>query len=202
MKISINSHSSIRIDNIYFDPFQIKRATHNAKYIFITHTHYDHMSLQDIDKVITLDTVIIAPADAKQTLEEKYQNKIIYVQPNDNISLSGIEVEVLPSYNIGKEFHKKSSGWVGYKIIYNEASFAVLGDTDNIPELASLACDYLLVPIGGTYTMNAAEAATLTNLVKPKFVIPTHYGSIVGTKKDETEFVKKVNKGISIKILL
>ena len=202
MNININSHSSIQIDNIYFDPFQIKRAKQNAKYIFITHTHYDHLSVEDIDKIITLDTVIIATPDAKQTLEEKYQNKIIYVSPNDNISLADIEVEVLPAYNIVKEFHKKSSGWVGYKIIYNGSSFAVLGDTDNIPELSTLSCDYLFVPIGGTYTMNASEAATLANKVKPKFVIPSHYNSIVGTKKDEQKFLKALNKGIGVKILL
>ena len=202
MKININSHSSIQIDDIYFDPFQIKRAKHKAKYIFITHTHYDHLSIEDIDKIITLETVIIATPDAKQTLEEKYQNKIIYVKPNDNISLSGIEVEVLPAYNLNKEFHKKSSKWVGYKIIYGGASFAVLGDTDNIPELASLECDYLFVPIGGTYTMNAVEAATLTNIVKPKFVIPTHYNAIVGTKKDEQTFLKNLDKGVGVKLLI
>ena len=202
MKININSHSSIQVDNIYFDPFQIKRARHNAKYVFITHTHYDHLSIEDIDKVITLDTVIITTPDAKQTLEEKYQNKIVYVTPGDNISLADIEVEVLPAYNINKEFHKKSSCWVGYKVIYNGSSFAVLGDTDNIPELNTLSCDYLFIPIGGTYTMNATEAASLTNKIKPKFVIPSHYNSIVGSKKDEQTFVKNLNKGIGVKILL
>ena len=130
MKINVNSHSSIQIDNIYFDPFQIKRAKHTAKYIFLTHTHYDHMSIEDIDKVINANTIIIATPDAKETLEEKYNNKIIYVKPFDNLSFSDIEIEVLPSYNINKEFHKKSSNWVGYKIIYNEKTFAILGDTE------------------------------------------------------------------------
>ena len=50
--------------------------------------------------------------------------------------------------------------------------------------------------------MNAAEAATLTNKIKPKTVIPTHYNAIVGSKKDEAVFVKKINKGISVKILI
>lgn len=202
MKINVNSHSSIQIDNIYIDPFQIKRAKHNAKYIFLTHTHYDHMSLEDIDKVITADTIIIATPDAKEALESKYNNKIVYVKPHDNISFSDIEIEVLPSYNINKEFHKKNFKWVGYKIIYNSKTFAVLGDTDNIPELSKLECDYLFVPIGGTYTMNAQEAATLTNKIKPKVVLPVHYNSIVGNKKDEATFVKLIDKTISIKIVL
>ena len=115
MKININSHSSIQIDDIYFDPFQIDKAKNNAKYIFITHTHYDHLSLDDIDKVVSDKTVFIATPDAKETLENKYNNKIVYVSPYDNIFLSDIEVEVLPSYNINKAFHKKEFGWVGYK---------------------------------------------------------------------------------------
>lgn len=202
MKININSHSSIQIDDIYFDPFQIDKAKNNAKYIFITHTHYDHLSLEDIDKVVSDKTIFIAPPDAKETLENKYNNKIVYVSPYDNIFLSDIEVEVLPSYNINKAFHKKEFGWVGYKIIYNGKTFAVLGDTDNIPELRTLSCDYLFVPIGGTYTMSATEAAQLTNTVKPKIVIPVHYNSIVGNKEDEAIFIKNVDKQIQTKIIL
>lgn len=202
MKINVNNHSSIQIDNIYFDPYNISKATHKAKYIFLTHTHYDHLSEQDIDKVINSSTIIIATIDAKEKLESRYQNKIIYVKPNDNISLEDMEIEVLPAYNINKEFHKKSFDWVGYKIIYNGKIFAILGDTDLTPELKSLTCDYLFIPIGGTYTMDAKEASTLANLVKPKVVIPVHYNSIVGTKQDESVFLKNLDKSIQAKIYL
>lgn len=202
MKININSHSSIQIDDIYFDPFQINKAKHDAKYIFLTHTHYDHLSIEDIDKVISKDTIIIATPDAKETLENKYNNKIIYVSPYDNIYLSDVEVEVLPSYNTNKAFHKKEYGWVGYKIIYDGKTFAVLGDTDYIPELNSLQCDYLFVPIGGTYTMNATEAAALANTIKPKIAIPVHYNAIVGSKQDEADFVKNIKKPVTVKIML
>ena len=89
-----------------------------------------------------------------------------------------------------------------FAVFWNSKTFAVLGDTDNIPELSKLECDYLFVPIGGTYTMNAQEAATLTNKIKPKVVLPVHYNSIVGNKKDEATFVKLIDKTISIKIVL
>ena len=35
--------------------------------------------------------------------------------------------------------------------------------------------DVLLVPIGGTYTINSLQALELANLLKPKVVIPMHY---------------------------
>ena len=37
-EIIINTQSSIKIDNIYFDPFKIENESHDADYIFI-HTH-------------------------------------------------------------------------------------------------------------------------------------------------------------------
>jgi L-ascorbate metabolism protein UlaG (beta-lactamase superfamily) len=43
--IEINTQSSIKIDNIYFDPYLIKDEKHDAKIIFITHSHYDHFDI-------------------------------------------------------------------------------------------------------------------------------------------------------------
>ena len=44
--ISVNTQSSIRIagsKNLYFDPFKISTAEHDADIVFITHAHYDHL---------------------------------------------------------------------------------------------------------------------------------------------------------------
>ena len=202
MKINVNLHSSIQLDNIYIDPYRISESSHDAKNILITHSHYDHLSPEDIDKIINPSTVIIATLDAKEKLEGKYQNRIVYVKPYDNLSLGQMELEVLPAYNTNKQFHKASSNWVGYKIIYNGNSFAILGDTDVLPEHLKLSCDHLFIPIGGVYTMNAEEAAELTNKILPTFVTPVHYNSIVGSKADEKVFLKMLDKSITPKIYL
>ena len=55
-----------------------------------------------------------------------------------------------------------------------------MGDTDALSENESIVCDVLLIPIGGTYTMNADEAAVFTNKLKPKVVVPIHYGMVDG----------------------
>ena len=52
MNINVNCHSSIKIGNIYVDPFKIKEESSDAKYIFITHSHFDHYSLEDVKKII------------------------------------------------------------------------------------------------------------------------------------------------------
>lgn len=56
----------------------------------------------------------------------------------------------------------------------------------------------MLVPVGGTYTCNTAEAAAFANAIKPTIAIPTHYGSITGKKTDGDEFAKLVNSSITV----
>ena len=203
MNIKINTHSSIQIDNMAFDPYDADKLKFKAKYIFLTHTHYDHLDIPSIKALSNKNTIIIATPDAKETLETHFNNKIIYVKPGDEINLETCQVEVLPSYNINKNFHKKESGWVGYKVIKDGTVYAVLGETDKTPEIEKLSeIDILFVPIGGTYTMNAKEAAELANIIKPNLVVPMHYGSVVGTKADEKEFLKHLDKKIKHKILI
>ena len=63
--ISVDAQNSIRIDAngtiIYVDPFQIKEENHDADFIFLTHDHYDHYSLDDINKVLQRETAFIVP---------------------------------------------------------------------------------------------------------------------------------------------
>ena len=203
MNININTHSSIQIDDLAFDPYGITDTNFKAKYIFITHTHFDHLDIESIKNIIQKDSTIIAPTDAKKVLEENFDNKIFYVLPKDEVNLHEIKVEVFASYNIDKHFHPKENNWVGYKVTKDEKVFAVLGDTDATPELEELSSiDVLFVPIGGTYTMNAIEAAHLANKIKPELVVPVHYGSIVGTKEDEQTFISNLNPEINYKIML
>ena len=80
--------------------------------------------------------------------------------------------------------------------------YYVAGDTDAVKDLTSIRCDVALVPIGGTYTMNAKEAAKLINTISPEIAVPTHYGSIVGKKQDADVFRENVKPGIRVEVLL
>jgi L-ascorbate metabolism protein UlaG (beta-lactamase superfamily) len=59
-----------------------------------------------------------------------------------------------------------------------------------------------MVPVGGTYTTDPAEAAALVNEIKPKTAIPTHYGSIVGDLNDDSRFMEKVDPDIWVALKL
>ena len=204
--IEVLYHSSIRINKekiIYIDPFKINKNYNDADIIFITHDHYDHYSEEDIDKVINENTTIIIPDELLTKLLRKGINKnaIITVEPNKNYMVQGIKFETISAYNTNKTFHPKENGWVGYIIIINGIRYYIAGDTDITEENKQVKCDVAFVPVGGTYTMDFKEAASLINEIKPKIAIPIHYGSIVGTEQDAIDFIKLLHpeiKGINL----
>lgn len=202
MNIKINCHSSICVnDEIWFDPFRIIDGG-KAKYIFITHSHFDHFSVDDIKKLLTNKTKIICPLSMKYDIENLFDNEVVFVEPERVYKLDNLEFETFHSYNINKQFHPKSNNWVGYNLKTNNEKISVIGDSDNTPELNKIKTDILLVPIGGTYTMTVQEAASLTNNIKPKKVIPTHYGEIVGEKSFGKDFEKMIDKDIVCELLI
>ncbi len=198
--IYINTQSSIKIDDIYFDPFKIKDETHDARIVFITHSHYDHFDMESIRKIENDDTLFVIPNDM-DILEGLSSRNIFLVEPDREYEVDGVRFKTVFAYNNDKSFHKKEFGWVGY-LVYLDSSYYVMGDTDLTDESKDVKCDYLFVPIGGTYTMDYKEAANLTNIIKPKTVIPIHYGSIVGDKSDGEKFKNLIDDGIDVEILL
>ena len=205
--IEVLYHSCIKINKekvIYIDPFKIEKNYNDADIVFITHDHYDHYSEEDIDKVINENTIIIIPEELLTKLLRKGINKnaIITVEPNEKYMVQGIKFETIPAYNTNKTFHPKENDWVGYIITINNIRYYIAGDTDITEENKKVKCDVAFVPVGGTYTMDFKEAAQLINEIQPKIAVPIHYGSVVGTKQDATDFIKLLNPSIKGIILM
>lgn len=201
-KISINTQNSIRINDkkiIYFDPIKIEKESHDADLIFITHDHYDHLDIDSINKIKKNETIIVIPDSIKNKVS--FEN-IFTVLPNNTYNILGYQVETIPSYNTNKNFHKKEFNYVGYLITINNEKIYIAGDTDITKENQEVKCDIALIPIGGTYTMDYFEASNLINKIKPKIVIPTHYGSIVGSLDDGLKFKNLINKEIECILLI
>ena len=202
--ITINEHSSIRLDEgkiIYSDPYNIRNATHDADIILITHSHFDHYSPEDISKVMKADTVIVCPISMTELKELGLTVK--QVTPGDSFEVLGIKFEAVPAYNIGKPFHPKPNGWLGYIINSpNNGRIYVAGDTDITPENKQVKCDIALVPAGGTFTTDALQAAELINTIRPKYAIPVHYGTVAGNPEDGDIFRKSVVSDVKVVIKL
>ena len=205
--IEVLCHSSIKFSKekiIYFDPFKIDQNYKDADLIFITHSHYDHFSEEDILRVKKNSTKIIITSDLKEkTIDLGFdENDIIVVLPNQELEVDNIKINTIPAYNTNKQFHPKENNWVGYIIELDSIKYYIAGDTDVTDDNMNITCDVAFVPVGGTFTMTYSEAANLVNHIKPKIAIPTHYGSIVGNKEDGNKFIDLLSDDIDGRILL
>lgn len=205
--ISINCHSSLKIKKqlvIYVDPFRITDSLKDADIILITHGHYDHFSLEDINKVKNDNTIIWVTEDKYEEIKNlNFKNEnIIKVMPNERYEIKDILVETIPAYNISKQFHPKENNWVGYIITIKGLRYYIAGDTDITEENRNVKCDIAFIPIGGTYTMDYIEASKLVNIINPSTVIPFHYGEIVGKKEDANNFKELINSNIDCEIFI
>ncbi len=196
-------HASFRIDSsqgaIYIDPFQLKGAPPKAALLLITHDHFDHYSPEDIAKITSPSTKVCAPLSAAQQMNRE---DVIVMEPGMAVEpLPGIKVRATASYNLNKAFHPKLSGWVGYIVEVDGVSFFHCGDSDFIPELIGLQVDIAMLPVSGTYVMTAEEAAEAALAMKPKVVVPMHYGAIVGNAADAEELAGSLAGMVNVKVL-
>ena len=167
--IEVNTQNSIRIKSgsgtIYIDPLEIVEDKHDADFIMITHDHYDHFSPEDIRKVAKVDTILVVPEKMAGKAQEIAGDvgRIETVKPGLYRETGGLEFETVPAYNTLKPFHPKSAEWVGYLLRIDGKRVYIAGDTDATKEAKEVKCDIALVPVGGTYTMDAKKAAELIN---------------------------------------
>lgn len=171
---------------VYIDPYQVQDGG-TADLVLVTHEHYDHCSPEDVLLVAGPETVVLAPADCRPKLEG-IGGSLIDVEPNKEYEAAGLKVKTVPAYNVDKQFHPKEKGWVGYVVEIGGKSVYHTGDSDLIPEMKGLNADIALVPVGGTYTMTAEEAAEAVKAIGAAEAVPMHYGSIVGSEEDAQRF--------------
>lgn len=122
---------------IFIDPYEIGDCG-KADIILITHSHYDHCSVPDINKIKTPSTVFVTEKESAATLS----GDVRVVKPGDKISVSGIEIEAVPAYNINKNFHPKKNNWLGFILTIGNNKIYHAGDTDLIPEMDSFAAGF------------------------------------------------------------
>lgn len=184
---------------VYTDPYRIDKNYNDADIILITHPHHDHLSDEDIKKVIKEDTIIIA---GESFIDEiKGYTNIMGVMPGSEMNILGVGIKAVPAYNIVKtSCHNKKNNWVGYVLEYKDKTFYYTSDTEYIPEMDEIEADVIFLPLGQTYTMECVEdAVKAVEAVGAKYAVPVHYGLYEGTEEDADKFIELVGeKGIRI----
>jgi L-ascorbate metabolism protein UlaG (beta-lactamase superfamily) len=184
--------------NVYIDPWGVT-TPEPADVIFVTHAHSDHFQPDEIERLSRPGTRIIAPRDVAEGLS----GDVTPVRPGDELEVAGIKVVAVPAYNVVEErldAHPRENDWVGYVLTLGRNDYYHAGDTDHAPELSDVRADVAFLPIGGTYTMEAPEAAGLAKAIGPQIAVPMHYGFVVGSPADAERFSREAGP-VTVEIL-
>lgn len=135
----------------------LKPPKASADAVLITHEHFDHNAYH----------LVLKPGGEKYSMREG-------------------DFRVVRKYGVKgiKLFHDKSRGKLrGNVVIYRLEVEGVrilhLGDLGHIPPQEVVnevtPIEVLMVPVGGTFTIDAKEAYEVAKMLSPKVVVPMHY---------------------------
>lgn len=201
LNIEFLGHSGFLISTqskkIAIDPYNISDNVPKVNLILLSHSHYDHCSIKDIEKIVQNNTIIVATADSQSKVNKIQNIELQIIEAGDKLDFDKIKIEAIPSYNVGKDYHPKRDGWIGFILKIGNTIIYHAGDTDKIPEMDRLTGHgkhgnefITLLPVSGKFTMDAEEAADVASLLSPDLAIPMHYGAgVAGTIEDAERFV-------------
>ena len=152
MKIEYLGHACFRLDDeLVIDPYKdgsvpgLDNLRVSAKKVICSHEHADHSGRECVE---------IVPG----TFD--------------------FEIREVPSWHDDKEGALRGPNTI-FVITKNGEKLVHLGDLGHFPNEEQLEAisnaDYLLIPVGGYYTIDAEMAVKICEVTKPKCIIPMHY---------------------------
>jgi L-ascorbate metabolism protein UlaG (beta-lactamase superfamily) len=195
---------------IYFDPV-IGEYNEPGDIVLISHSHFDHFNSDILSRIRKPNTVVITSKENQASV------KGTGLAPGETWSFDQIHVTACHAYNIirmrqsGVPFHPKGFG-VGWIVESESKKLYHLGDTELVPEMDEIGpIDIMLTPISGYYVMDIDEAVKTVKMIKPKIVIPMHYGvfdlgpgkeaSRIELNANPSEFAQKLEGITDVRIL-
>ena len=156
---------------IYINPWRVARSVFLADLILITHDHYDHCSLADIEKLRGPHTLIIGNERVAREIDG-----CTVIRPWQSVTVDRACIKAVPAYSPEDWRHPASDGGLGYVISINLYDIYYAGDTQLIPEMGGLHPDIAILPIDGNGTLTVEEAAQAVRQIRPRWVIPSNWG--------------------------
>lgn len=127
---------------------------------------------------VDADVVTISHAHADHNYLEAVKNYKKVLQGPGEYEIAGVSFFGIPTYHDSENGKHRGNNTI-FVIEMDGVRIAHLGDLGHkLSEKVSEEMgeiDVLLVPVGGTYTLDAKTAAEVTTMLEPKVVIPMHF---------------------------
>ncbi len=169
--------------NIVIDPFGeigLKLPNFSADILLVSHDHADHNNIKDV------------------------KGEPFVIQNPGEYEVKGVFIQGIDSYHDDVEGKERGKNTI-YIIEAEEMRLCHLGDfgqkqlTDEQLEKIDKV-DILMIPVGGTYTINSSEAQKVIGQIEPKIVIPMHYGlpKLKYPLDEVSTFLKSMGKNTTV----
>jgi L-ascorbate metabolism protein UlaG (beta-lactamase superfamily) len=152
--------------------------------VLISHVHHDHLDLPSLRR-LSRQTPIVVPRGARGLLDREGFTAIREVAPGDELEIGALRVCVTPAVHAAERRGTIEPPSLGYLVSGEGAAVYFAGDTEVFDGMAEIAeeLDLALLPIWGWGPtlgpghMNPIEAASALRLLRPKRVVPIHWGT-------------------------
>lgn len=162
--------------------------------VLISHLHADHLDRPSL-RLLAPDTAIIAPRGAASVIESWSSRPVRELIPGQSLDLAAqrlsARVRATWADHDGRRYPLgPRADAIGYEVSVAGRRVYFAGDTDLFPGMAELGggadgrLDVALLPIWGWGTrlgpghMDPEAAAEAVALLRPRFVIPIHWGTL------------------------
>ncbi len=158
---------------IYINPWRVVRSVFHADVILVSHDHYEHCSLADIEKLRGESTLVIGNKNVASQIEGC---KVL--RPWQSITVDLASIKSVPAYSTKKLLHPIEDGGLGFVISLNFFDIYYAGDTEDIPDMERIKPDIAILPIDGNGTLNVTDAVEVVKKMRPRWVIPSNWGAV------------------------
>lgn len=203
MKLQYLAHACFMITTdeglkIVIDPWldqnplaPIKSKDITADYIILSHAHGDHCS--DALKISNPDTTIIAVSELASYFKTQAV-KTHAMQIGGSFDFEFGTVKLVTAEHGSMTFDGRYGGLaagiileIGGITLYHMGDTGLFGDLRLIGEMFEI--DYLMIPIGGNYTMGPQDAALAAKWLEPRLAIPMHFNTFPQIRQNPRDFI-------------
>lgn len=201
MDITWLGHASVKVVtdhfSMYVDPYAGDEDWYEpANLILVTEWHYDHCNMGKVQLASNENTHRLGTRDVAANMFPCGA-----LLPGEKRSFNGVDVVGMPVKPHGIRYrgheHEEQEK-LGLVILAEDKKVQFLGDSDFLREFREVRPDVLFIPVGGTYTLDAREAAEIASLIGPKLAIPIVWGSVCGTRDDAELFAELADVPVRI----
>jgi len=201
MQLTWLGHSSLKLTVgeffIYIDPYAGPEEWYQtANLILVSEWHFDHCNMTKVNLATGEQTHRLGTPQVAANMFPCGTLRPEEVRNFGKVEVVGMPVKKHGITHRGHEHEEQQK--LGFVIMAENKRVQFLSDSEFLEEFMHVKPDVLLIPVGGTYTLDAKEAAEIARLIEPKLAIPIFWGAVCGTRDDAELFAELAEVPVQI----